>query len=144
MPNFRQRQTDYGAIEHKTGATTVQSYPAGDGASTVAFIQLLRQKYADKRLLLIWDGATYHKGTQMIDYLTTLNHAVDSSAWWVTCLLFARNAPEQNPIEDIWLKGKQFIRKNWHLCDRFSSVKALFLDAIQNRFFDFPKLHMYA
>ncbi len=143
MTNFRQRQTYYGAIEQKNGATTVQAYPAGDGASTVAFIQLLRQKYADKRLLLIWDGATYHKGTEMVDYLTSLNHGLDATAWWVTCLLFAPNAPEQNPIEDIWLKGKQYIRKNWRLCDRFRTVKTLFLDAIQNRFFDFPKLHMY-
>ena len=143
MTNFRQRQTYYGAIEHLQGETTVQAYPAGDGVSTVAFLHLLRQKYAGKRLLLIWDGATYHKGTEMLDYLTTLNHGLDASAWWVTCLLFAPNAPEQNPIEDIWLKGKQSIRKNWRLCARFSAVKALFLEAIQNRFFDFPKLHMY-
>ena len=143
MTNFRQRQTYYGAIEQQTGETTIQAYSAGDGESTVAFLHLLRQKYAGKRLLLIWDGATYHKGAEMVAYLTTLNHGLAPAAWWVTCLLFAPNAPEQNPIEDIWLKGKQYIRKNWRLCERFSAVKTLFLEAIHNRFFDFPKLHMY-
>lgn len=81
MTNFRQRQTYYGAIEHLRGETTVQPYPTGDGASTVAFVQLLRQKYEGKRLLLSWDGATYHKGAEMVDYLTGLNHGLDPAEW---------------------------------------------------------------
>lgn len=144
MTNFRQRQTYYGVIEHLSGETTVRAYPSGDGVSTVAFVEFLRQKYVGKRLLIIWDGATYHKGAEMVEYLTKVNDGLSAADWCVTCVLFAPNAPEQNPIEDIWLKGKQFIRKNWQLCNRFSAVKMLFLDAIQNRFFDFPKLHTYA
>jgi putative transposase len=144
MTNFRQRQTYYGVIEHLSGETTVQAYPSGDGVSTVAFVEFLRQEYVAKRLLIIWDGATYHKGAEMVEYLTKVNSGLSAVEWRVTCVLFALNAPEQNPIADIWLKGKQFIRKNWRLCNRFSVVKTLFLDAIQNRFFDFPKLHTYA
>lgn len=144
MTNFRQRQTYYGVIEHLCGETTVCPYPSGNGVSTVAFVEFLRQKYGDKRLLIIWDGATYHTGAEMVEYLTQVNDGLSAAEWCVTCVLFAPNAPEQNPIEDIWLKGKQFIRKNWRLCNRFSTVKTLFLDAIHHRFFDFPKLHTYA
>jgi transposase len=79
----------------------------------------------------------------MVEYLTEVNQGLEADEWLVTCLIFAPNAPEQNPTEDIWLKAKQCVRKNWRICDHFSTVTELFLEAIQNRFFDFPKLHMY-
>lgn len=143
MNNFRTRQTYYGAIEHKTGEVTVCAADAGTGDATVAFVQSLRDKYATKRLIIVWDGATYHKGTEMLTYLGELNTGSTSKEWPVTCCTFAPHAPEQNPIEDIWLKAKQYIRKNWRFCSQFSSVKRLFLEAIQNQRFDFQKLHMY-
>jgi transposase len=143
MTNFRERQTYYGAIEYTKGEVTVSPYSAGNGENTVDFVQFIRQKYPEKRLLLLWDGATYHKGEEMVEYLTKVNQGLEVNEWLVTCLVFAPNAPEQNPAEDIWLKAKRFVRKNWRICDYFSTVKELFLEAIQNRFFDFPKLHMY-
>jgi transposase len=125
MINFRQRQTYYGAIEQCHGEVTVQPAPAGDGIATVAFIEALRQKYPGKRLGIIWDGASYHKGEEMIAYLQRVNHGLIPDQWLVTCMLFAPNAPEQNPMEDIWLKGKQFVRKNGHICAAFRRVISL-------------------
>ncbi len=144
MTNFRQRQTYYGAIDQSNGEVTVAPSAAGNGEHTVAFVQLLRQKYAGKRLVLLWDGATYHKGAEMQVYLQSVNAGLDSDEWQVSCLIFAPNAPEQNPMEDIWLKAKQYVRKNWYKCNIFSKVKEIFLDSINNQSFDFSKLHMYA
>jgi transposase len=144
MTNFRERQTYYGAIEHMDGEVTVAPYPAGNGDHTVAFLHLLQQKYAGKRLVLLWDGATYHKGAEMQTYLQNVNAGLDPDEWQVICIVFAPNAPEQNPMEDIWLKAKQFVRKNWHKCNIFSKVKEIFLNSINNQSFDFKKLHMYA
>jgi len=143
MKNYRERQTYYGAIDYSTGEVTVHPYPAGNGAYTVVFIKFLRGKYPGKRLTRIWDGATYHKQGEMPVYLAGINEGLDADAWGVTCLILAPHAPEQNPIEDIWLKAKQYVRKHWWLCDRFKKVKELFLEAIENQFFDFQKLHMY-
>jgi transposase len=36
--------------------------------------------------------------------------------WSITCILFAPNPPQQNPVEDIWLQAKKFLRKYWYLC----------------------------
>lgn len=143
MTNFRSRQTYYGAIEHKTGEVFVWPADGGTGEATVAFVQSLREKYTTKRLLIIWDGASYHKAAEMVNYLSQLNAGRKAEDWLVRCCTFAPNAPEQNPIEDIWLKAKQALRKQWRFCNVFSSVKRLFLEAIQNQRFDFPKLHMY-
>jgi transposase len=144
MTNFRQRQTYYGAIEQCQGDVTINPASSGNGAATVAFIEILRQRYQHKRLVIIWDGASYHKGAEMVEYLQKANNGLEPDQWPITCVLFAPNAPEQNPMEDIWLKGKQFVRKNWFICDTFRKVKELFVQRIQNAGFLFEKLFMYA
>ncbi len=44
----------------------------------------------------------------------------------ITCIRFAPNAPAQNPVEDVWLQAKRFIREFYHLCKSFFAVKRLF------------------
>jgi hypothetical protein len=53
-------------------------------------------------------------------------------------------ALEQNPVEDVWLQAKNFLRKYWHLCKSFSVIKWLFKFFTHHQKFDFPKLHQYA
>ena len=144
MKNYRERQTYYGAIEHMSGEVTVMPFSAGNGESTVAFIKHLRKKYAQKRLILLWDGATYHTHGEMMTYLQQVNAGREPEAWMITCVLFAPHAPEQNPVEDIWLRAKQCVRKNWRLCDTFRNVKRIFQDAIDGIFFHSEKLRMYS
>jgi hypothetical protein len=47
-------------------------------------------------------------------------------AWSLICISFAPNAPEQNPVEDIWLRGKNFLRKPFAQNKPFAAVKACF------------------
>ena len=79
----------------------------------------------------------------MQEYLEALNLGRSRNAWLVTCILFAPNAPEQNPIEDVWLKAKQYVRKHWRQCYTFQLVRQLFEDALNTLSFDFKKLRMY-
>lgn len=44
----------------------------------------------------------------------------------ITCEKFSPNAPEQNPVEDIWLQCKSFIRHFYHFCRSVKIVKWLF------------------
>ncbi len=121
----------------------LQAYPKGDSENTVKFLKDLRQQYPGKRIAVIWDGASYHKFGHMPEYLAKINQDLAKEQWKITCLLFAPNAPEQNPVEDIWLKGKSFIREHFHLCTSFKEVKKLFVDSLQHQIFDFPKLRHY-
>jgi hypothetical protein len=50
---------------------------------------------------------------------------------------------EQNPVEDIWLQAKRWIRECYHLCKSFTVVKFLFELVTHCQVFDFPKLSMY-
>lgn len=143
MTNFRERQTYYGAIEPLSGDTIVVPTETANGYWTTIFVEHLRQYYPDKRLILLWDGASYHRGIEMQDYLEALNLKRPRDKWWVTCVLFAPNAPDQNPIEDVWLKAKQYVRKHWRECPTFEKVMRMFEEALNTLSFRFEKLRMY-
>lgn len=68
---------------------------------------------------------------------------LEAEQWLVNCERFAPNAPQQNPVEDIWLQAKRLIREFYFFCYSFSVVKGLFEFAIDGQIFDFPKLDEY-
>jgi DDE superfamily endonuclease len=105
MTNFRERQTYYGAIEPLSAEVIVVPTDTANGYWTTIFVEYLRQQHPEKRLILLWDGASYHRGVEMQEYLEALNLKRSRDEWLVTCVLFAPNAPEQNPMEDLTVTG---------------------------------------
>lgn len=143
MTNQKDRQTYYGAVNYKTGQFILMQYPYGNGSSTVSFIKELYQKASALQLLLIWDGVSYHTKGEMKNYLKQINQALEEKDWKVTCLLFAPHAPEQNPVEDIWLQGKTFLRRNFYQNKTFAQIKKAFFNFLNKRTFSFPKLSQF-
>lgn len=109
----------------------------------MSFLKILQLQFPRQRIVVIWDGASYHKSTEVKEFLATVNNSHDSSQWQFTCIVFAPNAPEQNPVEDVCLQAKNFLRKSWHLCKSFPVVKWLFKLFTNHQKFDFPKLKQY-
>lgn len=142
--NQRERQTYYGAIDASSGELTVIPVEAGNTKWTLVFVEFLRQKYEGKQIILCWDGASYHRSVELGEYLEGVNLGCERASWPMTCIQFAPNAPDQNPIEDVWLQAKQFIRQQWMRCQpSFASVKQLFEEALNTITFDFAKLRTY-
>jgi transposase len=108
---------------------------------TIAYLQYLMSQCPGQRLVLIWDGAAYHRSDEMKAFLASINDGLAESDWKITCLRFAPNDPTQNPIEAIWLSAKRYIREFYHQCKTFAAVKCLFELAVQHKVFDFPKLN---
>jgi transposase len=75
-------------------------------------LKFLIKQRPNSRLTIIWDGASYHKSQELRDYLDLVNKGKTPEEWKINCILFAPNAPEQNPVEDIWLQGKNLMRKS--------------------------------
>jgi transposase len=143
ITNERLKQTYYGAINIHTQQCLVQPTEKGNSEGTITFLQYLLTQYPNSRIALIWDGATYHRSQAVKDYLESVNRGLDESNWKITCLRFAPNDPKQNPIEDIWLQAKRFIREYYPLCQAFNAVKFLFEFVTHRQTFDFPKLFSY-
>ena len=144
VKSTKERQTYYGALDYLSKRFVVHEYSAGNEDNTVAFLKYLQSLY-DKttRLIIIWDGASYHRSAVIREFLAQTNGSFPSPEWKVTCIRLAPNAPEQNPVEDVWLQAKQFVRKFSRLCKQFRSVKVLFKLFTHCQVFDFAKAFMY-
>ncbi|WP_017327147.1 IS630 family transposase [Synechococcus sp. PCC 7336] len=141
--NERERQTYYGAINYATKQFIKQEYEVANSENTVSFLKYLLSLNPESRHLIIWDGASYHRYKEMKDYLREINQELEASEWPLRCVLLAPNAPEQNPVEDIWLNAKNWLRRCWYELRSFSLIKWFFSFIIERQFYDFPKLHKY-
>ena len=143
MTNVKQRQTYYGVMNLYNQAFMVTPYERGNGENTVAFLKSLQALHPDKKLILIWDRARYHCGNEVQAYLNTVNQGLEEKDWTVTCLLFVPNAPDQNPVEDSWLQGKNFLRRHFYENKTFQQVKQSFLNFLNKKVFNFEKSKWY-
>ncbi|MDF5736870.1 MULTISPECIES: IS630 family transposase [unclassified Nostoc] len=139
--NARYKQTYFGGLDYKTKEFITYPAKKGDSENTINFLKYLRSQRPGANILIVWDGASYHRLQQIKDYLDSLNRHLESEHWLITCERFAPNAPQQNPVEDIWLQAKRLIREFYFFCHSFSVVKALFELSVSCQIFDFPKLH---
>jgi putative transposase len=143
ITNVRERATYYGAVNYQTKTFVVQEYAGGNGLSTVDFVKTLQARHPGAKLTLLWDGASHHRYGLMREYLQTINTGLSPEAWPVTCVLLAPYAPDQNPVEDIWLKGKNYLRQHFFENQTFAQVKTCFFNFLNEREFDFPKLSLF-
>jgi transposase len=144
VPSPRQRQTYYGALDYLSKRFYLQAYDAGNSENTVAFLEYLQSLIPEAvRFILIWDGASYHRSAVLKAFLAQVNASRPACEWKITCIRLAPNAPEQNPVEDVWLQAKRFLRQLAHVCKTFKSVKFLFHFFTHLQVFDFPKAFMY-
>ena len=58
IKNAKERQTYYGALNLYNKDFVLTPYNKGDGENTVLFIQHLQALNPDKKLMIIWDGAS--------------------------------------------------------------------------------------
>ena len=73
IKNEKQRQSYYGAINYRTGTVTLKKYPQGNTENTIKFVKHLIEQNQGARLVIIWDGATYHYSHSFREYLKTVN-----------------------------------------------------------------------
>ena len=143
ITNERERQTYYGVLDVYKKEVFLQSDDCGNGENTVSFVKYVQRINAGKKLLFIWDKASYHRYSAMKNYLEEVNHGLEEKDWKMTCLFFESDAPEQNPVEDIWLKGKNFLRRHFYQNKTFYQVKESFYNFLNHQIFDREKLAWY-
>ncbi|MBF2048720.1 MAG: transposase [Elainella sp. C42_A2020_010] len=139
----KQRQTYFGALDYHTKRFEVHPYDTGNTENTITFLQYLLSLDAQARLVLIWDGVPYHCSKELREFLSQVNGNLLPEQWRIRCIQLAPYAPEQNPVEDIWLEAKRILRQCHRLCTSFVRVKCLFEFVIHRQVFTFIKLFMY-
>jgi transposase len=143
LANPKERQTYYGALNLRGSEFILSAYQAGNGQWTVEFIKKLLEKNKSAKILVIWDGAIYHRSQEMQELLAQQNQGLSPQEWRITCELFAPYAPEENPVEAIWLQLKTLLRRFYRFGKNFNIVKRLFQMFADLKLFNFPNLKNY-
>lgn len=144
ITNIRERQTYDGALNLLTGSTVLWAAEKGNMEQTVGFLTYLRQVYQGRRMLIYWDRAPYHQGHLVKEYLGRVNGpACPEPDRTIQIELFAPHTPVQNPIEDVWLRGKRAVRAQWADLCTFQDVNAVFVQTITHHQALFEKLNWY-
>lgn len=141
--NERNKQTYYGAVDYLEGKLLLRAYDKGNSENTIDYLRYLLNESGEQQLLLFWDGATYHRSKEIQGFLDEVNQGLTIDQWKIRCVRFAPNCPEQNPIEDIWLQAKTWVRRFCALIPTFSHLKWMFEWFIRHTTFDFATLQMY-
>ncbi len=121
--NERDKQTYYGAVDYFEGKLLLKADNAGNSNNTIDYLRYLLNQSPNQRLLLFWDGASYHRSHLVQDFLGEINQGLSQDQWIFHCIRFAPNCPSQNPIEDIWLQAKTWVRRFCALIPTFSHLK---------------------
>ncbi len=52
----------------------------------INFLEYLRSQRHGAKLLILWDGASYHRSQKIKDYLDSLNTNLEKEQWLITCV----------------------------------------------------------
>ena len=143
ISNKRDKQTYYGAVNYLGKNLLLETYDTADSKNTIDYLSYLLEESPNQQLLILCDGASYHRSKEIQNFLASINQGLPLEQWKIYCVRFVPNCPSQNPIEDVWLQAKTWVRRFCTLIPTFSHRKWMFEWFIQNTTFDFLSLQIY-
>ena len=100
----RESRSIYGCLNIKTCTEHAFKTEWQNMYVTAAILPKLRAIYPNKKILLVWDKAGWHKGIEAQKVIQADGH--------IDTLYFPSAAPEENPQEHVWKKGRSQITHN--------------------------------
>jgi transposase len=88
-----QKVSFYGLYLYNYQAVRIWPYPGADSDSTVDMLQRLRQQFPDQFLVLVWDGASYHRSQLVQEAAAGLG---------ITLIPLPGYSPDLMPVESLW------------------------------------------
>lgn len=107
--NVRHRRHFYGFLNIKTGEQIAFKTYKQTSEISAAVVSKVLKKYADKKVVLFWDNAPWHKGKYMKQFLLNCKDFL--------ILNFPPYAPEENPQEHVWKALRAKITHNTFIRD---------------------------
>ena len=109
VSNDKKARSVYGFLNIKTGAEHAFKTDWQNMFITVGVLKKLRKKYPQEKLLIFWDGAGWHRGSEVKKFIEKDNH--------IEIIYFPRYSPEENPQEHVWKSGRANVTNNQFIED---------------------------
>ena len=100
----RKNKSIYGFLDLKTGEQHAFKTERQTMYDTVRVLRRLKRLYPGKHILLLWDGAGWHRGREVQKYLKRTGTIAE--------YYFPPYSPELNPQEHVWKAGRSAITHN--------------------------------
>jgi len=107
----------YGFLNIQSGAGAVFQAETQTGETTVSILKKLTEKYPDKRIVIFWDNASWHKSAIVKEYLESTTH--------FQLYNFPPYAPDLNPQEHVWKEIRSKVLNNRLITDIDKAAKQL-------------------
>ena len=79
-PGLSAKVSFYGLYLYNEGQVRLWPYPRANGEHTIEVLRRLRAEHPDRELVVLWDGASYHRAGAVREVATALAHRADAAA----------------------------------------------------------------
>lgn len=104
VANTKKNRSIYGFLNIKTSDEHAFKAPWQNMYETVKILKKIRKIYPKKKLLILWDGAGWHRGSKTQEFIEK-----DQK---IQTIYFPKYSPEENPQEHIWKNGRDQVSHN--------------------------------
>lgn len=122
ISNTKENRSLYGFLNIKTGTVHAYQKERQTMFVTVDCLKSMREMYPQKKLLIFWDGAGWHRGSEVQKFI-----AQDKN---IETVYFPPYSPEENPQEHVWKAGRAHVTHNRFIKD---------IDLVTNELIDYLK-----
>lgn len=107
--NKKENRSIYGFLNIKTGKEHAFKTEWQNMVITAEVLKKIRTIYSDKKILLLWDGPGWHKGSAVQEFIKQDGR--------IDVIHFPKYSPEENPQEHVWKKGRTMVMHNFTIND---------------------------
>jgi len=125
----RKRRGIYGFVDVKTGREYAFKASGMNSVETCLALDKLAKIHHGKKIVIVWDNASWHKSQQVRDFLSTTKHDF-------YLIALPPYAPELNPQEHVWKRGRQMVTHNTYI-DDIDKTTDLFVNFLHIEKFDY-------
>lgn len=131
----RDARSIYGFLNVKTGTEHAFKTKWQNMYITASILPQVRKLYPDKKILLVWDQAGWHKGC-MAQQAIKLDGNIET-------IYFPAAAPDENPQEHVWKSGRSQITHNAFI-QNIDTVTDEFVEYLNTTKFPYSLLELSA
>ncbi len=92
-PGLSAKLSFYGLYLYNEGAVRLWPYPRANGEHTIDVLRRLRADYPDRKLIVVWDGAPYHRANSVRNAAAALD---------IELVPLPGYSPDFMPVEALW------------------------------------------
>lgn len=119
----------YGFLNVQSGKEYAFKALRANSEETCKVLNKIGNIHTGKKIIIIWDNASWHKSAQIKDFLKKTKHSFH-------LINFPPYAPELNPQEHVWKTGRAQVTHNQFISN-IDKASDAFIDYLNNHCFDY-------